>query len=133
MEHLLSHVKHPRLAAATLALILLLTVMACAPQAEADPEQFTIGLISNSQNGLRNVQGFRDRMIELGYIEGENVTYLFAGSPTSAELLENALQEMVASEVDLIFTSWDPDRGSSISGYCRDGHSGRLRCYRGPY
>ena len=54
-------------------------IVGCSPEIQADSEQLTIGLISNSQNGLRNIQGFRDGMTELGYVEGENVTYLFDG------------------------------------------------------
>jgi putative ABC transport system substrate-binding protein len=69
---------------------------------------FTIGLVTNNVNGVRNVEGFQNGMTDLGYIEGENVTYLFAGEPVSGEALDIALQEMVDQEVDLIFTAGTP-------------------------
>ena len=90
------------------AFILLASTSACTPQSETGPEPFTIGLITNSQNGLRNVQGFKDGMAEFGYIEGQNVTYLFDGNPTSADMLDSTLQAMVEADVDLIFTAGTP-------------------------
>ena len=87
---------------------LLLFTTACTPQAETGPENFTIGLITNSQNGLRNIQGFKDGMSALGYIEGQNVTYLFAGTPIGMDSLERELQDLVAAGVDLIFTAGTP-------------------------
>jgi putative ABC transport system substrate-binding protein len=54
------------------------------------------------------VQGFQDGMTALGYIEGEKVTYLFAGEPVSGADLDAALDELVAAEVDLIFTAGTP-------------------------
>jgi len=69
---------------------------------------FTIGLVTNNPNGLRNVQGFRDEMAELGYIEGENVAYMFAGHPTKGDELDAILESMVEAGVDLIFTAGTP-------------------------
>jgi putative ABC transport system substrate-binding protein len=73
-----------------------------------DKRHFTMGLVTNNPNGLRNVQGFQDGMAELGYIEGENVTYIFKGEPTKGEELDAVLEGMVESEVDLIFTAGTP-------------------------
>ena len=73
-----------------------------------DTRQFTIGLVTNNPNGLRNVQGFRDEMAELGYIEGENVTFMFAGHPTKGDELDTVLESMVEAEADLIFTAGTP-------------------------
>ncbi len=47
-------------------------------------------------------------MAELGYIEGENVTYIFAGEAVSGDSLDIALEEMVEMKVDLIFTAGTP-------------------------
>ncbi len=69
---------------------------------------FTVALISNNSNGLRNVEGFREGMTELGYIEGENITYVFADTFTPNDQLETVLQSMVDQKVDLIFTAGTP-------------------------
>jgi putative ABC transport system substrate-binding protein len=75
---------------------------------DEDRRHFTIGLVTNNPNGLINVQGFRDEMAELGYVEGENVTYIFAGHPTEGDELDAVLESIVEAEVDLIFTAGTP-------------------------
>ena len=90
---------------------LLVTCLACFGCNISDSQKvshFTIGLATNNFNGMRNVVGFQDGMTDLGYIEGENVTYLFAGEPVSGEALDTAIQEMVDQKVDLIFTAGTP-------------------------
>ncbi len=85
----------------------LLALVACS-QANGDERHFTVGLITNNANGLRNVEGFQEGMAELGYIEGQNLTYIFAGEPVKSDELETALESMVAAKVDLIFTAGTP-------------------------
>ena len=92
-------------------IILLVTCLMCFGCTVSNTQEsphFTIGLVTNNYNGMRNVAGFQDGMADLGYKEGENVTYLFAGEPVSGEALDSALQEMVEQEVDLIFTAGTP-------------------------
>jgi len=89
-------------------IIVTLALAACGSASDEDSRHFTIGLVTNNPNGLRNVQGFRDEMAELGYIEGENVTYIFAGHPTKSDELDAVLESMVEAEVDLIFTAGTP-------------------------
>ncbi len=81
---------------------------ACGGAGDEENSHVTIGLITNNPNGLRNVQGFQDGMAKLGYIEGENVTYIFEGEALQAEALDAALERMVETEVDLIFTAGTP-------------------------
>ena len=69
---------------------------------------FTVGLVTNNPNRLKNVQGFRDEMAHLGYVAGENVAYVFEGSPTKGAELDAVLKSMVEAEVDLIFTAGTP-------------------------
>ena len=89
-------------------IIVTLALAACGSASNEDSRHFTIGLVTNNPNGLRNVQGFRDEMAELGYIEGENVTYMFEESPTKGDKLNTVLESMVEAEVDLIFTAGTP-------------------------
>jgi len=83
-------------------------LVACGSASNEDNRHFTIGLVTNNPNGLRNVQGFRDGMAELGYIEGEDVTYIFEGSPIKGDELDAFLKRLVEAEVDLIFTAGTP-------------------------
>ncbi len=89
-------------------IIVTLTLVACGRASNEDNRHFTIGLVTNNPNGLRNVQGFRDGMAELGYIEGEDVTYIFEGSPIKGDELDAFLKRLVEAEVDLIFTAGTP-------------------------
>lgn len=84
-------------------------VTACqSAQVEPSGPQFTIGLVTNNPNGMRNVAGFIEGMEELGYVEGENVTYLFASEPVKGDDLDRELSEFVDGGVDLIFTAGTP-------------------------
>jgi putative tryptophan/tyrosine transport system substrate-binding protein len=93
----------------------------CTKKSE-DSQHFSIGLVTNNPNGLRNVQGFKDSMEGYGYIEGENVTYIYTGQPIKGDELNIVLESMVEKEVDLIFTAGTPTgvaahritRGTSI-------------------
>jgi putative ABC transport system substrate-binding protein len=89
-------------------LIVTLALAACSDVSDDETRHFTIGLVTNNPNGLRNIQGFRDGMAELGYVEGENVTYMFESFPASGDELDAVLQSMVEAEVDLVFTAGTP-------------------------
>jgi putative ABC transport system substrate-binding protein len=88
--------------------ILVLSVLGCGKNRSGPSEQFVIGLVTNNPNGLENLRGFRERMTELGYREGKNVTYLFAGEPVNGEALDTEISRMVEAKVDLIFTAGTP-------------------------
>ncbi|MDJ0831887.1 MAG: ABC transporter substrate-binding protein [Gammaproteobacteria bacterium] len=85
--------------------IFLLSLVGCSNQESAQKSQLTIGLATNNPNGLKNIEGFRQAMARLGYIEGENVSYQFAGTFTRGEDLSTSLSEMINTPVDLIFTA----------------------------
>lgn len=71
-------------------------------------QSHTIGLITNNPNGLRNINGFRDGMKTLGYIEGDNTTFLFSGAPVPSDELGAAIGKLVVNGADLIFTAGTP-------------------------
>ena len=69
---------------------------------------YTIGLVTNNRNGLRNIQGFQDKMTELDYIVGRNVKYMFEGFPVRGSNLDAVLNKFIKAKVDLIFTAGTP-------------------------
>lgn len=90
-----------------LILTLIFFIVSC--NATENSKIFTVGLLTNSSNGLRNIEGFKEGMKIFGYVEGENITYIFSGEPTSeADDLASALQAMIEANVDLIFTAGTP-------------------------
>ena len=94
---------------AALAIASLTIVSACgsADTAEVDLA-LTVGIITNNPNGMRNVAGFIEGMAAHGYVDGDSVSYLFAGEPVDDQDLDDALAAMVDAEVDLIFTAGTP-------------------------
>ena len=69
---------------------------------------YKIGVINLSQNQDATVKGFQEGMTELGYIEGENVTYLYEGATNSIDKLDSVAQSLVAADVDLILSVTTP-------------------------
>jgi putative ABC transport system substrate-binding protein len=50
------------------------------------------------------MEGFKAGMAELGYIEGENITYIYDGATNSIDKLDSVAQDLVAADVDLILS-----------------------------
>jgi putative ABC transport system substrate-binding protein len=73
-----------------------------------EPEARTIGVI-NLVPGLDDaVAGFKEGMAELGYVEGENVTYIYEGATNRIDTLDSAAQGLVEADVDLILSITTP-------------------------
>jgi putative ABC transport system substrate-binding protein len=89
-------------------ILLAFTLSACSQPDEAAESHYKIGLVTNNPNGLKNVQGFRDGMAKLGYIEGKNTTFLSTGESVKGDELDTALENLVNEGVDLIFTAGTP-------------------------
>lgn len=85
-----------------------LAIAGCSGGEAERNDPLSIGIVTNNPNGMRNVAGFIDGMAELGYSDGDNVTYMFAEEPVPSEELDRVLDDMVAAGVDLIFTAGTP-------------------------
>ena len=83
--------------------VLLLT--ACGAE---QPKTFTIGVINLSAGAHSALEGFKAGMTRMGYIEGENVTYVYDGPVIEADKLEAAVQKLVEKDVDLLFSLTTP-------------------------
>lgn len=95
----------------TWAIAMVIAVAACCiscSQSSETPRHFTIGLVTNNRNGLKNIAGFKAGMAQLGYVADSNVTYRFEGEPVRGKRLEAALNRLVEAKVDLIFTAGTP-------------------------
>jgi len=74
----------------------------------AKPKTYTIGVINFAPTLEGTLTGFKEGMTELGYIEGENVTYVYPGAAGSIGELDELAQELVNAKVDLIFSITTP-------------------------
>jgi putative tryptophan/tyrosine transport system substrate-binding protein len=64
---------------------------------------YTIGIINISPNQESTIKAFKEGMTELGYVEGENVTYIYDG-PVATDKLDELAQNLVKAKVDLILS-----------------------------
>jgi putative ABC transport system substrate-binding protein len=95
--------RRPVLACA-IALSLLLTACFLVPP----PQTYTIGVINIVPDLDETLAGFKEGMTELGYIEDENVTYLYDGATVDMTKLDSVAQGLVETDVDLILSITTP-------------------------
>ncbi len=74
----------------------------------SEPETFTIGVVNLTPLLDSALAGFKDSMVEQGYIEGEKVTYIYEGATGSIDTLDTVAQELVEADVDLILSITTP-------------------------
>lgn len=68
---------------------------------------YTIGVVNFAPGLDDTVEGFKQGMTELGYIEGENITYIYEG-PAGMDKLDAVAQGLVEADVDLILSLTTP-------------------------
>jgi putative ABC transport system substrate-binding protein len=71
-------------------------------------ETYTIGVVNLSPLQEGTWVGFKEGMADLGYIEGENVTYLYEGATDNMDRLDPVAQGLVEADVDLILSITTP-------------------------
>lgn len=68
-------------------------------------ETFTIGVVNEYEPLTATYEGFKAGMAELGYVEGENITYIFNDFVgTEPENIDREIETLLAQDVDLLFT-----------------------------
>lgn len=65
---------------------------------------YRIGILAGLEYAFDIVIGFKEKMTELGYVEGKNVVYDVQYSNFDMDEYKKILQKFVADKVDLIFT-----------------------------
>ena len=72
------------------------------------PKSYTVGIVNIVPDFEVIVAGFRKGMTEAGYIEGENITYIYEGATVDLDKLDAVAEGLVAADVDLIFSLTTP-------------------------
>jgi len=99
-----------------LMLILSLVLGACNNSSTPEePEMVTVGINSLAPVFDPIIDGFKDRLTELGYIEGENITYIYDGPVGDVAQLGATAQELVDQNVDLILSLSTPASIASMN------------------
>ena len=86
---------------------ILAVILFSIPSCRQVPQQqkYLIGIINPNQGTQDINRGFMKGLTESGYIEGENTTFILS---TNSFELDTAIQDMIARNVDLIFTVTTP-------------------------
>ncbi len=66
---------------------------------------YTIGSLNTADQFADAFEGFKSRMAELGYKQGQNVRYDYHNSKGNAEVLRTMAQKLVQDKVDMIVTT----------------------------
>jgi len=69
---------------------------------------FRVGLLQMAPIVSQNMDGFKAGMEELGYREGENITYDYRDAQGDLEKLKAYAKELVAEKPDMIFVNTSP-------------------------
>jgi len=88
------------------------------------PKVYRVGILTDNENFSAIGDGFKAKMTELGYIEGQNVTYEMRKAAVTADATEEVrlAKELVDAKVDLIFAypspptiaAYDATQGTNI-------------------
>jgi putative tryptophan/tyrosine transport system substrate-binding protein len=71
--------------------------------AAQEAKVYRVGILSGFEFFYPAVDGFKSKMAELGYVEGENIVYDVQTAPVDIEAYRSIAEKFVADEVDLIF------------------------------
>jgi putative tryptophan/tyrosine transport system substrate-binding protein len=89
-------------------MVMLLTVMLVPACGSARQKTFRIGVINLTPRLEPVLGGFKQRMADLGYQEGQNISYVYQGSASSIAELDSIAGRLVAARVDLILALSTP-------------------------
>ncbi len=88
----------------SLCIIFSLLLTACGGGAQTK-DTFTIGVVSYVPVLTPVFEGFKAGMADLGYVEGENVTYIYNGLvEPSPQAVDAEIENLLAQNVDMLFT-----------------------------
>ncbi len=74
----------------------------------AEDEQVTVGMLNLLPPLDVALDGFKAGMIEFGYVEADNINYIYDGATPDPSALADKAQALVEAEVDLIFCVTTP-------------------------
>jgi putative ABC transport system substrate-binding protein len=79
--------------------IISMTAAACGTN---QSKMVTIGMLNLSTALQPALDGFKAGMVDLGYIEGKNVRYVYAGPTGTVDKLKPAAEDLMSQDLDLI-------------------------------
>jgi putative ABC transport system substrate-binding protein len=74
------------------------------PIAAAGEKPYRIGIVLPGDQWVSGVDGLKEGMKELGYVEGNNIRYLLENAAGDKTRIEEASRQFVAERVDVVYT-----------------------------
>jgi putative tryptophan/tyrosine transport system substrate-binding protein len=87
-----------------LLIVLLTSLMLSGCGTASQKKTYTIGVVNLSTTFNSMLDGFKTGMTEAGYVEGQNVTYIYDGPVAGNDALKALLDSLKKKNVDLILT-----------------------------
>ncbi|MFN8453492.1 MAG: ABC transporter substrate-binding protein [Anaerolineae bacterium] len=83
-----------------------LLISACSGVSAAQPKTYTIGVANEIQSLNKVLDSFKAEMTKLGYVEGENITYIYHNNSLGGDKQANEqeIKRLLDQKVDLLFT-----------------------------
>ena len=79
----------------SLCIMLSLLLTACGG-VQAQDKTYTVGVICDHVAVEKSFDGFKEGLVELGYVEGENVTYIYNGPMPDPQAGEREVESLLA-------------------------------------
>jgi putative ABC transport system substrate-binding protein len=73
-----------------------------------ESKSYAIGVLIQAESLVPLYDGFKARMAELGYVEDQNVTYLYDGPTGTIDALKPEAEKLKSQKPDLLFTVGTP-------------------------
>jgi len=71
-------------------------------------KSYTVGVVNLNEEHDKIFTGFKEGLTDYGYIEGQNIAYVYHGSRVKMSDLEKDLQSLINDKVDLILSITTP-------------------------
>ncbi|MCP4297702.1 MAG: hypothetical protein GY786_19050 [Proteobacteria bacterium] len=84
--------------------LLIIAVPACDSDQQAK-NPVKIGILSGIELFLPTIEGFKQEMAQMGYIEGKNVLYVSRSAKGDVKRMKEIAEEFAKSDIDLLFTT----------------------------
>jgi putative tryptophan/tyrosine transport system substrate-binding protein len=88
---------------AVLAALIMIPLLLSSCSTAPTPKVYRVGILSGLQAFAPAAEGFKAKMTELGYVEGQNISYDVQSSDVDRAAYKRILDKFVADKVDLIF------------------------------
>jgi putative ABC transport system substrate-binding protein len=92
-------------AVAGIAIVLIAGGLLLRPLGATQVKTYTVGVVNHNLVLELVFDGFKAGMADLGYVEGENVTYIYNGILEDFQTIDREIESLLAKDVDLFFTT----------------------------